>query len=248
MNLDGLTQELYGMTKAEAFAQNICISCKKPPTFYSPAGKKEYPISGLCEPCFDKICGTEPSDVLSLRNPEEPVTVCPKKYQPDEAKESTKFSPSDFDPKYDFDCIKSERAFADAKANGLVVVVPEADELQLDIDNETDYLVYLSNTERFDQHIESIQYAKERPSRSGNGKHITIKLANVLLEPDKRILYQLFLGSDRVRELLSYVRFLGNDPVPTLFVEKPETLLLNAAPEVLALPTPTILTDEDIPY
>lgn len=55
---DGLAQELYKMTTAEAIKQNVCIQCKKPITeksFYSAAGKREYRISGLCEYCFDEI-------------------------------------------------------------------------------------------------------------------------------------------------------------------------------------------------
>ncbi len=52
---DNMSMELYGMTKEEAIEKGICISCKKPPTYVSEAGRKEYPISGLCEPCFDDI-------------------------------------------------------------------------------------------------------------------------------------------------------------------------------------------------
>lgn len=52
---DDLAMSLYGMTAAEAITKNICINCKKPPTFYSDAGKREYQITGLCEPCFDEI-------------------------------------------------------------------------------------------------------------------------------------------------------------------------------------------------
>lgn len=51
---DDLSNSLYNMTTKEAIEKNICIQCKKPPQFYSEAGKKEYKISGLCEYCFDK--------------------------------------------------------------------------------------------------------------------------------------------------------------------------------------------------
>jgi hypothetical protein len=139
---------------------------------------------------------------------------------------TSKFSETGFDPAYDFDCIKSERAFTDAKIRGEVVVVPKDNELQIDIDNAADYHVYLTNSERFDQHIARILFAREAPSRNGGeGKHITVTLAEPI-GPERRILYQLFLGSDRTRELLSYVRNLNNDPVPTLFIEKPEQKLL----------------------
>ena len=52
---DGLASSCFGMTVAEAHEQGICIDCKKPPTFYSDAGRAEYKITGLCEPCFDGI-------------------------------------------------------------------------------------------------------------------------------------------------------------------------------------------------
>lgn len=52
---DGMATDLYNMTVKEAVEKGICIDCKKPSTFSSEAGRKEYPISGLCEPCWDKI-------------------------------------------------------------------------------------------------------------------------------------------------------------------------------------------------
>jgi len=59
MEIPGLTKALYGMTRAEAVQVGICINCKKKATWYSPAGAKEYNISGLCEPCFDNITGED---------------------------------------------------------------------------------------------------------------------------------------------------------------------------------------------
>ena len=38
-----------------AIEANICVECKQPPTFYSDAGRKEYYISGLCEPCLTRL-------------------------------------------------------------------------------------------------------------------------------------------------------------------------------------------------
>lgn len=55
--LDELAREAFGLTTAEAHAERVCASCRKPPTFYSAAGRREYAISGLCEPCFDRIVG-----------------------------------------------------------------------------------------------------------------------------------------------------------------------------------------------
>ncbi len=52
---DKLARKLYNMTVAEAVEKGVCIQCKKPPTYVSEAGRREYPISGLCEPCFNDI-------------------------------------------------------------------------------------------------------------------------------------------------------------------------------------------------
>jgi hypothetical protein len=52
---DDLAYSIYRMTKAEALAKHVCISCRRTPTFSTPEGIKEYPISGLCEPCWDTL-------------------------------------------------------------------------------------------------------------------------------------------------------------------------------------------------
>ena len=50
----------FGQTKDEAKAKRICVMCKKPPTFTTEAGRREYEISGVCEPCFDgRFTGSE---------------------------------------------------------------------------------------------------------------------------------------------------------------------------------------------
>lgn len=56
---DDLAKEVYGETTNEAKDKGLCIQCKEPaiPNCYSPAGIREYEISGLCEKCFDKIMG-----------------------------------------------------------------------------------------------------------------------------------------------------------------------------------------------
>ena len=52
---DAAARAAHGMTVAEAHAAGVCLRCRKPPTFYSEAGRREYRISGLCEPCFDAL-------------------------------------------------------------------------------------------------------------------------------------------------------------------------------------------------
>jgi len=58
---DSVATSLYDMTTAEAKAKGICIQCKQEArqgiNIFTPAGMKEWHISGLCETCFDSICG-----------------------------------------------------------------------------------------------------------------------------------------------------------------------------------------------
>ena len=67
--IDEFAKGVYGMTAAEAQEKALCIYCKQhvfvlaadgtskynPELFYSPAGKKEWHISGMCEKCFDNM-------------------------------------------------------------------------------------------------------------------------------------------------------------------------------------------------
>lgn len=52
-------QQAFSMTREQAWEQGICVSCKEEPTFYSEAGKKEYRLSAMCEPCFDGMFAEE---------------------------------------------------------------------------------------------------------------------------------------------------------------------------------------------
>ena len=56
-----MAKSLFAMTKAEAHVKGICINCQEPALqkCYSDAGREEYRISGMCELCFDEICGVE---------------------------------------------------------------------------------------------------------------------------------------------------------------------------------------------
>jgi len=56
--VDDMTKDLYNISNTKAIEQGLCVNCKEPALAkcYSPAGKKEFYISGLCELCFDRIC------------------------------------------------------------------------------------------------------------------------------------------------------------------------------------------------
>lgn len=200
----------YRLTKQEAFDLGVCIRCEKIATCYSAAGFKEYSLSGLCEACFDEICVPIPIEVFP-----EPEPFVGKGA-----------SDEDDDAAYDFETIASEWAFKQAKLQGLDIVLPNANELQIDIDNEDDHELFHRNLEKFELHVGYTTIVRDEPSKSGDPekRHITLRMEDDI-DPKDRILYQLFLGSDRKRELLSYIRYINDDENPTLFYEKkPEAL------------------------
>jgi hypothetical protein len=118
----------------------------------------------------------------------------------------------------------SERAFKEAEAEGLEVVLPDDHTLQLDIDNDEDYDIYHENYPILEKYFKVLD-TKEAPSRSGKGKHITI-LLHEELGVYERIALQAALGSDRKREILNMVQARSGDPHPILFLEKKEQKLL----------------------
>ena len=54
---DTLSNDLFKMTAQVAHDRGICIKYLRPWQIgtYSPAGVREYQISGLCEECFDSL-------------------------------------------------------------------------------------------------------------------------------------------------------------------------------------------------
>lgn len=63
--IDNVAISNFGITRSQALAQGICISCRRAvknergefrsSLFSTEAGKREYGISGLCEKCFDGL-------------------------------------------------------------------------------------------------------------------------------------------------------------------------------------------------
>ncbi|MCP3924851.1 MAG: hypothetical protein GY714_19915 [Desulfobacterales bacterium] len=56
-----LRKDCFGNDAEENLSKGLCIQCKELaiPKCYSEMGIREYEISGLCEKCFDQICGAE---------------------------------------------------------------------------------------------------------------------------------------------------------------------------------------------
>jgi hypothetical protein len=112
-----------------------------------------------------------------------------------------------------------KEAIASAEKEGLTAVYPGENELQIDIDNEQSYLFFMKQYETLGWLLET-QNFEEHPSKSGlPRRHITVRLRKSVT-PVERICLQACLGSDRVRELLGYVRRKRGESRPTLFFEK----------------------------
>lgn len=105
---------------------------------------------------------------------------------------------------------------------GQVLVFPADDELQIDIDSEHAYDVYKAMLPIVTRHFR-VRDIQEKPSKSGLPKrHITIKMSDPVT-PYERLILQLALGSDRVRDVLGLARLRLSQDQPTCFFEpKPE--------------------------
>jgi hypothetical protein len=126
----------------------------------------------------------------------------------------------------------SQSAYDQATRENLVVFLPAANQLFIDIDNELGYAKYLRNYPLL-QEFYAVTGVAENPSKSGDPdrRHITISLVEEI-SPIERLLLQAFLGSDVKREFLGLQRVKSGDPAPTLFLER----------------TPVYISDDRIPF
>ena len=116
---------------------------------------------------------------------------------------------------------RSIGAIKRAEEQGLRTVLPKGNQLLIDLDSEEQYQTYLKRFARVQESL-FIQEVYNQPSKSGLPKrHIIIELEKSI-DVRERLILQLYLGSDPIREFLSYLRFLQDDPFPSLFFEKKE--------------------------
>jgi hypothetical protein len=121
--------------------------------------------------------------------------------------------------------ISSKTAYRDASLEGLQVVLPETNQLFVDIDSDFAFLTYEKNLKAIYEWYEVEGEPIITPSRSGGErKHIIITLSEPIGVKDRLIL-QAFLGSDLRREFLGLQRIRQKDPNPTLFLEKKENAI-----------------------
>lgn len=114
--------------------------------------------------------------------------------------------------------LTNERAEEQAEEKDCTVEYSHGKLLQLDIDSDEDFAFFQEQWKRlfhFAKHLLEDTYSV-RASSSGN-RHVLIRLRKPL-GVSERIMLQACLGSDRVREVLSYARFLcGEDNAILLF-------------------------------
>lgn len=115
------------------------------------------------------------------------------------------------------DAPSTEKALERAKKEGLKVVYPEKNQLQIDIDRPEDYKIWAEHRFIVERFLK-IKKIVETPSKEAGHWHIVVDLG-VQIEPIQRILLQAVLGSDRKRELLGFVMLNNGEEKPTLFLE-----------------------------
>jgi hypothetical protein len=121
---------------------------------------------------------------------------------------------------YDMGEPNSSRAVREAEANGLVVVYPASNQLQIDIDSDRAFDIFLEMKLLLEKYF-NVEDVCITFSRSGPPKrHITVTLGTPLTNY-QRLALQTMMGSDRVREFLGYIQEMQGDPTPILFIEKP---------------------------
>lgn len=116
-----------------------------------------------------------------------------------------------------------EAACRTAASRGQIAVKPAIDELFIDIDSEEGWLTFLKNFKKVNDQVGvSDWYWRESLSERPMHRHVIVKLSRPIEDDIERIVLQMLLGSDRVREALSWQRALRGDEWPTLFFEWPE--------------------------
>jgi hypothetical protein len=115
------------------------------------------------------------------------------------------------------DARTSEAAVKWAAENNLDVVLPDANQLFIDLDNYASQQEY-ERVIPLIQEIYGIVSVTETVSRSGN-LHRIVNL-QMSVSPLERIAAQAMLGSDSRREAHSLRRLLQGERTPTLFFEK----------------------------
>ncbi|MGH7239031.1 MAG: hypothetical protein ACREHG_03085, partial [Candidatus Saccharimonadales bacterium] len=114
----------------------------------------------------------------------------------------------------------TEAVIEHAESMGLIVVFPQDNEIQIDLDNKAAVKEFRRRLGFFKAiHGKLINRVYYTHSRSG-GTHVTIQLTRPVESKVERIMFQALLGSDAKREMLSLMDLFQAQREPTLFYEK----------------------------
>ncbi len=126
---------------------------------------------------------------------------------------------------------KAQDAETKAEEMDLITVFPMKDEIFIDIDSEEDFKIFESHWSVFKHTtinkgtpLKLFTSFVVKPSKSGGknkpNRHIVVKLGRNIKSNNERIMLQLLFGSDRKREMLSYLSNMDGVDKPTVFFEK----------------------------
>jgi len=105
-----------------------------------------------------------------------------------------------------------------AEELGMDIVYPESDELFVDIDSVEDLKVFHKNLGLLGDLV--LGYMRTPSNGGGDHWHVKVKLSHALDDGFDRIALQSLLGSDRKREMLSWITMKDDGANPTCFFEK----------------------------
>lgn len=108
-----------------------------------------------------------------------------------------------------------------AASLGCVMVIPNGNQLQIDIDTPEQYTDYATRIKTLRENRPDLIFTEEvRSSRSGGCRyHSTLTFENMLFDSTSRIAWQVMLASDPVREALSMFGVLMGHQNPSVFFE-----------------------------
>jgi hypothetical protein len=117
----------------------------------------------------------------------------------------------------------SEDRIMEAAKDEDTVIKTQPNLLLIDIDTEEQAKTLEDRKHEIVQIVNSVRTIHEYPSKAGlPHKHVVLQIGKDL-DIISRLMFQLYLGSDPTRELLSYILYLRNDPCPSLLVKPKET-------------------------
>ena len=115
----------------------------------------------------------------------------------------------------------NQYAFDRAFKEGLSIKLPLGTQLFIDLDSDADFAIFEKLLSIANDHVGVSDYVCSLSKSGYPHRHIVVNLKRQITVLE-RIALQACLGSDRKREILSFIEYLNGDAAPTLFFEKPK--------------------------